>query len=447
MRAEHFILWLSACALTLAVGCDDTGSPSLAGDEAPLGGGVETAGAEAGLSAGQAGAEAGLEAGAGVEAGAEAGLWVEGGSPAGPELIEGPRGILHPESVEVIELNGVMITNGKSEPLELELPEDVVSLTMIALADESHMITVEELIDPFGEPLVSAAPPGVTFTQFDQFLSPFPGPFRSPNRVAVASVGLGALLAPNNPSVSVSGGSWGYQLAAINATTGMPANLSADLIILIRRGQQPERGRLDLHLHFTGARGWTAENAPDDPDFQVALERMRAFYQEVGIELGEVTYDDIPEQFKTADAGQGPNSILHQIYAQNQYSTGVALFFVERINSPFGAGSIGGIAGGTPGPSLLPGSPRSGVVVATEVDPDPRAIGHIMGHETGHFLGLYHTTELAFQGVHDQMPDTPQGQASNTNLMYPTVTAADAQLSQDQGWVMRRNANVFSVEE
>jgi hypothetical protein len=70
-----------------------------------------------------------------------------------------------------------------------------------------------------------------------------------------------------------------------------------------------------------------------------------------------------------------------------------------------------------------------------------------MGHESGHFLGLYHTTELAFQGVNDQLPDTPEGQSSNTNLMFPTVTAGDASLSVDQGWVMRRNANVFTLED
>ena len=174
-----------------------------------------------------------------------------------------------------------------------------------------------------------------------------------------------------------------------------------------------------------------------------ALERLREFYAAVNVRIGEVTYDDISEEFRTTDAGSMPNSVLHQIYAQNQYSTGVALFFVERITSPFGGGAIGGIAGGTPGPSLVPSTPRSGVVVATEVEPDARAIGHIMGHETGHFLGLYHTSEMLVQNTHDQLDDTPQGQEGNTNLMFPTVTAGDASLSQDQGWVMRRNMNVF----
>ena len=438
--ALFYLVILSFCCA-----CDDSGEPSVdGGTSAGQTSGGEPVAGDMNAGAGGAGGSGGA---GGVQGGGEGGLWVDPQGGGDVELSEGPRGILYPDNVEVIEQSGVMISNGLSEVLELELPDDVLSVTMIALADEAHMVSVVELIDPFGEPLVSQAPPGVTLSQFDQFLSPFPGPFKSPNRVAVAAVGVGTLLAPNTPNVSVQGGSWAYQLGAINAMTGTPATLAVDLLILIKRGAEPTRARLDVHLHFTGARGWTATSAPDDPDFQVALERMRAFYQEVGIELGAVTYDDIPETFKTADAGQGPNSVLHQIYAQNQYSTGLGLFFVERINSPFGSGTIGGIAGGTPGPSLLPGSPRSGVVVATEVDPDPRAIGHIMGHESGHFLGLYHTTELAFQGVNDQLPDTPEGQASNTNLMFPTVTAGDASLSVDQGWVMRRNANVFTLED
>lgn len=442
------LLWLSVISFCIA--CNHTTKQANTDDLPDQGGepiaGVMGSGGDegGGITAGK------MNIGGAEIAGSEpeGGLWLDPMEPTEPaELTEGPRGILYPAGVDMIELTGVMINNGQSEELEIDLPEDVLSVTMIALADETHMVSIVDFIDPFGEVLVSENPPGVTLTQFDQFLSPFPGPFKSPNRVAVASTGVGTLLAPNNPNVALRGGNWGYRLKAINATTGSPATINIDLLIFIKRGVEPTRSQLDVHLHFTGARGWTAANAPEDPDFQSALNRMREFYEEVGIELGEITYDDIPASFRTADAGQMPNSVLHQIYAQNQYSTGVALFFVERINSQFGAGMIGGIAGGTPGPSLIPSTPRSGVVVATEIDPDPRAIGHIMGHESGHFLGLFHTTELAIPGVNDQIPDTPEGQASNTNLMFPTVTAGDAHLTEGQGWVMHRNANVFPITQ
>ncbi|MBU1429913.1 hypothetical protein KKF91_05040 [Myxococcota bacterium] len=462
---------LLALALLWALGCDDDGgsatvddggagqggAPSEAGQGGQAGVSGEAGQGEAGqgeagqgeAGQGEAGqGEAGQgEAGQGEAGQGEAGQGGEAGAPVGPGGGEVPPEIEAPEGVEAIEFIGVQITNGQSELFEIELPEDVLSVTMIVLGDERHMVTIEHFEGPDGQILVSANPPGVTINDFDRMFTPFPGPFKSPNRVAVASMAVGTMLAPNNPEVAVGPGPWTYRLAALNATSGAPGNLAVDLTVLIRRGPEPTGGLLDVHLHFTGAHGWTAANAPTDEDFQVALARMRAFYAEIGVRLGEITYDDIPEAFQTADIGAEPGSVLHQIYALNRYSSGVGLFFVERINSPFGAGSIGGIAGGTPGPSLIPNTPRSGVVIATEADPDPRAIGHIMGHETGHFLGLYHTSEMMMQDTHDQIPDTPQGDASNTNLMYPTVTAGDAHLSEGQGWVMKRNANMIPVEE
>ena len=133
------------------------------------------------------------------------------------------------------------------------------------------------------------------------------------------------------------------------------------------------------------------------------------------------------------------------MFTLNSYESGVALFFVDRIGMGQAGGIVGGISGGTPGP-LRAETVRSGVAVATLLSSSPAELGHVMAHETGHFLGLFHTQETV-GGIVDQLDDTPTGFIGSDNLMFPTVTSAPANLSDEQAWVIYRNPIIEAADD
>ncbi len=127
----------------------------------------------------------------------------------------------------------------------------------------------------------------------------------------------------------------------------------------------------------------------------------------------------------------------------------VHIFVVQSI-APSG---VVGISGGLPGPPIT-GTPHSGVIVSSfggfsfETEAERKVLAETMAHETGHYLGLYHTTEdggLDF----DPISDTPQCHSNDpspdtcpdgTNLMFWSIleTLAQHTLSEGQRFVLRR---------
>ncbi|MBV72098.1 MAG: hypothetical protein CMH52_12290 [Myxococcales bacterium] len=339
-----------------------------------------------------------------------------------------------------VHFDDIEITAGRSEFIRVNIPPNTLSLHIDAVGDPSVVYAISHLESEDGDVLVSEMPDGVTITNQDRQLSPFPGPFKSPNRSASPNTGVATLLAPNNLNVNFYPGPWLIRVSAMGAFGAI--NTTTNLRVTYKRARDPQiNGRIPLHFFFTGANGWTAQSAANDPTFQAAVNRMASFYAAIGIELTSFTFDDIPSSYRQVDIGPlgpgRPDSSLHAMFSLNTYETGVALFFVDRIGMGQNGGIVGGISGGTPGP-LRPGTVRSGVAVATLLSSSPGELGHVMAHETGHYLGLFHTQETV-GGIVDQLNDTPTGFFSSDNLMFPTVTSAPASLSDEQAWVIYRN--------
>ncbi|MEE2757888.1 MAG: hypothetical protein VYA30_14625, partial [Myxococcota bacterium] len=335
-----------------------------------------------------------------------------------------------------------------SELIMLDVPENTVGLHIDAVGDPTFLYAISHMESQDGDVLVSESPAGVTITNQDRQLSPFPGPFKSPNRSASPNTGVATLLAPNNLNVNFYPGIWRIRVSALGPFGAV--NTTTDLRITFKRGATPQTtGRLPVHFFFTGSNGWTAQSAPNNSAFQAAVERMASFYRAIGIELTDFTFDDISASYRQVDIGPlgpgRPESSLHDMFSLNTYDTGVALFFVDRIGMGQSGGIVGGISGGTPGP-LRPETVRSGVAVATLLSSSPGELGHVMAHETGHYLGLFHTQETV-GGIVDQLNDTPTGFFSSDNLMFPTVTSAPASLSDEQAWVIYRNPIIEDADD
>ena len=317
---------------------------------------------------------------------------------------------------------------GMSERLFFDIPECANSfLVVLEGPDQVHFI-LDELTSPDGDVLITseASEPINPFTA--SMLGPYPGQFQSPNRM-ISNGGISVAMVPNSTGITMSPGPWDMIIQGGTPTGGMgdasvtPYAGGVTVDVMWKNFDTLEDGGvLDVNLHFSGADDIDATAAPDSLIIQGALSRLGEIYAQVNITIGEVRYYDIDEAYRTINSIEGPGNELSQMFRESEGNEqGMNYFFVDRFElQGMPGGMIGGISGGLPGPPLRPGSSRSGVAVAiTAAGRDPNVLAHVMAHEGGHFLGLFHVIEMI--GGEDPLDDTPNGSDANTNLMYPAV--------------------------
>ncbi len=427
------IRWAFVCALVFG-GCSDDDSLS----------GVD-GGADTGVSAGDAAtaSDAAVADGPSTDTGStDTGATADGGGRSDTGNPGPDAGTMTTPGVEEIDL-GTLTTNASGEAMiDFDLPPGTTSFMVTLVADPNALMIIKNLDGPTGN-LVTDDTSNVT--QIEMFLlGPFAAQFKSPNRV-IQDTGWFASLFPNNPGVTVSGGNYQMVVTGIvpQGQQGRPYQGDVQARLLYRT-EEPAASSVDLVLYFTGAGGITAESAPNDALIQDALVELGNIYGSAGISLGNVTYLEADAQYRTitvsTDGSPGAREEMFEGTAGN--GPGLHFFFVDRFEAAFPGATIAGVSGGIPGPALAPGSPSSGVAVAISTAMGSAAtLAHVMAHEGGHWLGLFHTSEIT--GTEDQHPETPSGQAGDTHLMYPAV-GGGTMISDSQARVLRRNAELVA---
>lgn len=185
------------------------------------------------------------------------------------------------------------------------------------------------------------------------------------------------------------------------------ADGEADLQITSFRGQR-EGGLLDLDLFFVEGSTLFPSGGRLPTEITMALGRAETILEGAGIALGEVRVHlirgAIAERLaiiEVDDNGVSPE--LGELFRLSAGAVGpsIPIFFVALVEDALG------ISGGAPGPQGLHGTLGSGIAIsASLLRRHIDMLGNVLAHEIGHFLGLFHTTEIN-GAVLDPFPDTP----------------------------------------
>jgi len=216
-----------------------------------------------------------------------------------------------------------------------------------------------------------------------------------------ADLGYGNVMVPKKPGVSIPAGSWSYEIADLGETP------DSDLITIKlsqRTGTISDPPLLVLQPYLA-----STQFAPTD--IQSSIDVMKNIFTGNGIEVElNETIVMTEEEYTVVDADfDDPTTAA--VLTQGNADT-VNLFFVDDV-SIFGLGdfSLLGIASGIPGAHGLKGN-HNGILIALEGHKvgnilHATLLGETAAHEAGHWLGLFHTTEMD-GSVHDILDDTKE---------------------------------------
>jgi hypothetical protein len=364
-----------------------------------------------------------------------------------------------PADVDLVDLGTVDVgEDGASGTILVDVDERIQGLTLVVLGQPDALVMVTRVEAADGAVVVDDAevdPATPGFAQARNLSRGFASQFFSPGRVLPARR-IGAFPVPSSIDVPLRPGRWTMRVGHFTAgvdDAGRPAPAPlprpVQVWVLVRR-TPPAPGHVGLALHFTGAGGLSAGVASTSPRFADALSLTRTVFGGVGVDVGDVVYDDLDDgaalrtivlDEPTCDGGD-----LDELVARGRPDR-VNVFFVER----FECGSVGpfllGMSPGIPGVPWSSSTPSSGVVVAgTWLDTNPDRFAVTLAHELGHWLGLFHTQENDRFGaaLYDNIDDTAEAPGSRANLMFFDVSRIDDEaLTAGQSRTLQRGATVL----
>lgn len=230
----------------------------------------------------------------------------------------------------------------------------------------------------------------------------------------------------------VAPGAWSFRVGdfSYECTTGLGCSdggTTADRydVKVILRPAAPSPANLDLNFYIvssaTTASGqpFTAAlaNAGTDPSVKRLVQTFASIYSQAGITLRNVRFFDVSAAERATfsvitvgadSSGQGPCDEIDQLFLLSgaNPSNAMNLFLVDAIDDSSGQQTIG-IDSTIPGMSSIAGTVHSGAIVSAanlfsgganctgrlNMACGADQVAYISAHETGHFLGLFHTTE------------------------------------------------------
>lgn len=274
---------------------------------------------------------------------------------------------------------------------------DVAPDTVASPGPNSLSIWVPDPEDsiPFVAEIRTAGPAPVTV--FDGTLPATGGPDWG-IRAVTTTGDVAAIMYPNGINSPASPTGFVFDLASFRT-----AQLER---LTVRRAG--EGTTLDIDFYLVGGQSLRSPDGAVPRPIARGLDEARAILRAAGLNIGEVRiHEVVGELRRTLSVLEGRMSELEfpeELDELWRLSAGanrpaVHVFYVRMIDQALG------IASGIPGSHVLPGMPSSGVAIAGD-SIDTGMLGLVIGHEIGHYMGLFHTSER--DGVTGEPhPDTP----------------------------------------